>query len=228
MQEKAMLMLGAASAIVGAVLAAIVNIIHPWIPEGADPVAMLSDIAASTIWLGDHVGIAFAGLLYVFGLTGIYRSITREPASAWARLGFVAAILGVAPLFSLLGVEIVLKGLANAWSSAAGPDKGAQLQIASVLLSLTFALFGIFITVFFGAAHLLLGVAMLPGDPYPRWLGWVAIVGGVGSIWVGVTHLYEGPSRLMTSTLFTVFSGLLTLWLLIVGVRLWQMAMGRR
>lgn len=228
MQEKSLLRLGSTSAIMGAVLAAIVNLIHPQTPEVADPAAVLQGIAGSGIWIGVHVGIVFAGLLYVLGLTGVYRSITLEPASAWARLGFVAAILGAMPLFSLLGVEIALKGLATAWDSAAGPDKDAQFRIAAALLSVGFALFAAFVSVFFGVAHLLFGVAMLPGEPYPRWLGWMAIVGGVGSIWVGVTQFYEGPSRLMTIVLFTVFSGVLTLWLLIAGLRLWQMAMIRR
>ncbi|MSQ41375.1 MAG: hypothetical protein EXR55_06975 [Dehalococcoidia bacterium] len=59
---------------------------------------------------------------------------------------------------------------------------------------------------------------------YPRWLGWLAIVRGVGSSVVGVLQAYNGPSVLLTYRLFPIFAVVVIVWIFIMGVLMWRNA----
>lgn len=220
MQERSLLRFGSVSAIVGGILAVIVNLVHPRTIEVGTPEGLLRMIAESsnTFWLSDHTGIAIAVLLYLGGLTAIYRSITKEPGAAWARLGFVGAVLGSAVGGVFVAHEFAMRGIAGTWAAAAGAEKAIALRIATATLLEDLALFYVFIIVFFGVAHVLYSLAVLSTDVYPQWLGWVALAGGIGSLLVGLVHVFRGTSVLMTNVLFVIFSVLLSLWVTAMGV----------
>jgi hypothetical protein len=55
---------------------------------------------------------------------------------------------------------------------------------------------------------------------YPRWLGWVVVIAGVGSIIVGSIQAYVGESTSVTRILTIIFPTVITLWLATMGVLL--------
>ncbi len=71
---------------------------------------------------------------------------------------------------------------------------------------------------------ILYGLAILTDDVYPRWLGWVAVIGGVASVLVGLNQAYRGLSDLTTNILYPIVSTVLILWFLVMGVVLWRRA----
>src|SRR2546426_7719237 len=105
MPERTLTRIGAAAAVLGAVLGLVVNVLHPRVNDPANTKAFLRQVAESTIWVGDHVGIIFAVLLVTGGLVAVYRSITSGPGAAWARLGFAAALVSAGLGFVTVAVE---------------------------------------------------------------------------------------------------------------------------
>src|SRR5438445_13123521 len=93
MPERTLTRIGAAAAVLGAVLGLVVNVLHPRVNDPANTKAFLRQVAESTIWVGDHVGIIFALLLVTGGLVAGYRSITSAPRGSWARRGFGAGLV---------------------------------------------------------------------------------------------------------------------------------------
>ena len=225
MSERPLFRVGSMSAIVGAVLGVVVNLLHPRTSEIGNVEALLREIADSGIWVGDHIGILFAVLLVTGGLAALYRSIPDQPGAAWARLGFVSALLGAAVIAILVGTDgIAAKGLATAWANAPESEKIAAFRVAAAVALINIAIFSVFIIVFFGVTFFLFGLALLTSNVYPQWLGWVALLGGLASALVGLIQAYNGPSVLVTNVLFPIFSVLLSLWVLLVGVLLGRKA----
>ncbi len=231
MQERTLLRIGAVSLIVGIVLFSLalfvgIVLIHGGPGDSDDTRANLQAIADSPLWMGVNlVGLA-ALLLFVGGLQALSRSITKEPGAALARLGFTAALLGGA----FLSIPLVLEGshtmkaLAEAWAAAA--DKEVPFAVAEAVQLVGWAGGGIFDwgwVVFFGVAPILYGLAIALTDLYPRWLGWVAVVGGVGAVPVGIGLFLQGLT-LAGTIAFTAFAAVVNVSLLVMGVLMWRRA----
>lgn len=224
MSERTLLRVGSAFAVVGAILALVVNALHPR-PADFQAETLARLVSESDIWIGIHVGILVAVLLLLGGLVAISRSMAGERPAAWARLGLVSALLG-SGVFAVWTASdgIAAKRLADQWASASAAEKAVALRVFDAVGQVDVALFSVATVVLFGATFVLYGVAVALGDEYPKWLGWVAVVGGVGAALVGFVQAYRGPSVLVTNTLFAVFSVALILWVLAIGVLLWRRA----
>src|SRR3989442_2046022 len=223
MPERTLTRIGAAAAVLGAVLGLVVNVLHPRVNDPANTKAFLRQVAESTIWVGDHVGIIFAVLLVTGGLVAVYRSITSGPGAAWARLGFAAALVSAGLGFVTFAVEgIAIKRVAVAWASAPRGEKAVAFRVADALVQIQWALSSVWILIFFGVTFILYGVAVVLSDVYPKWLGWVAVGGGLGSSLLGLHIGYHGASSLVFNILFPIFSILLTAWLFMMGGLLWR------
>ena len=223
MSERALLRTGSVAAILGAILAIPVNILHPRGAEFGDTSAHLQEIADSGIWVGVHIGIVVAVLLILGGLAAVYRSITEGWGAALARLGFASALVGTALTVVLIGGTdgIAMKVVADAWASSQDP---ALFQAAFVLEQINFGLLSMFIFIFFGVTFILYGLAVALTDVYPKWLGWAALVVGIAAALIGLVQAYNGPSTLVTNVLFPIVSILLTVWALVIGVLMWRKA----
>ncbi len=66
--------LGGASAIIGAILGGVGNLVHPVTPEN-DPVGVARVIADSDIWVPVHLAIVLGIALMLGGLVAVYHSI---------------------------------------------------------------------------------------------------------------------------------------------------------
>lgn len=225
MREQSISRIGAVSAIVGSILALVVNLLHPRSASLENPEAFLRMIAQSTIWIGDHVGIVFAVLLVTGGLVALAHSIADERGAGWAHLGEAGALVSAGVLAVLMATDgIAIKALATAWANAPDAEKAGMFRVAHALALIDFAIFAVWTTVFFGVTIFLYGLAVLRSAAYPKWLGWVAVLASIGSALIGLNLAYRGPSTLVGNVLFPIFSIIITLWVLVMGILLWRKA----
>ena len=115
--------------------------------------------------------------------------------------------------------------MVDRWAAASGADKEilflasvAVRQIEIGLASILALLFGITVTTY--------GVALVSDRSFPKWLGWLAILGGIPIAVAGLIMAYTGFSDLgMTINLSG--SSLVLVWMLVVGLRMWHLTYSR-
>jgi Domain of unknown function (DUF4386) len=90
--------------------------------------------------------------------------------------------------------------------------------------AINFALGTLFYILFAGVTFVLLGLAVAWSRAYPRWLGWMAVVAGAGSVLVGLVQAQVGETNAVTRIPSIIFPTVITLWLAWMGVLLLRKA----
>lgn len=212
MLDRAVLRVGAAAAMVGAVIAIVFNILHPRGDEvsAAEEVSLAAD---EGIWLFDHYMLAWSLAFALLAFIAIGRSFAREPAASWGRASLIFGIGSTAILLSTVAID--------GWAleaAATEADEATALAVAYVSSGLFLASMGSF----FGLTPVLFGVSVLSGDDYPAWLGWTAIVAGALGLLTATIIFFDGFSDFTANVMFPVASLLFTLWIGVMGYMLWQ------
>jgi hypothetical protein len=219
-EERWVYRLGGISAISGAVLGGVGNLVHPVTPEH-DPLGVARVIADSGIWTPVHLAIVLGIFLMLGGLVAIYHSIGGGLPGALARFGLFAAVAGATIGLILVILDgVAARQLAQEWASAAPGERATALGLVHLNETLNFALASLFNFVFAAATFILFGLAVALSHVYPRWLGWVVVVAGVASIGAGLIQALVGEPT-TASRILTIFGPtVITLWLLIMGILL--------
>jgi hypothetical protein len=211
----------AIAAISGAILLLIGTVLHPMTADPNQSLAAFTEYAADRNWIASHLmqltGVAFM----VMALVLISRRLAFGSANLIAVLSAIGAIAGLAVTAALQAVDgIALKAMVNAWSNALGREKEmlfyatfAVRQIEIGLASMTSLLLGITIAMY--------GTALLIAPSFPKWLGWLAVVGGVPTAISGIVIAYTGFSEL-AMTINMPSSSLLLCWMIVLGVYVWR------
>jgi hypothetical protein len=214
------LRLGAGAGIVGALIGMVGNLLHPAVPSG-DPEGIARTIAESKTWIPVHLAIVFGIILMLGGLLAISDSIRDGLPGALARLGRIAAIVGITVGLILVTVDgLAAKHLADAWAAAPPEEEASALRVVLGEETINFALAALFNILFAGVTFVLYGLAVAWSRVYPRWLGWVVVVAGLGSVAVGLVQAYVGESTGVTRILTIIFPTIITLWLAAMGALL--------
>lgn len=217
--QDATLKLGAASAVLGALLGLVVNLLHGDLP--GDPEAALTRVATTAGWGLLHLGIMASAVLILGGLVGLSQVANGPLSRALARLSVAVALPGAAVL--LVGIAIdgfATKALADLWAAAPAAERATAFRLALAVDQIQTALFHTWAALFIGLPFLLLGVSgLVTGGGFPRWLGTVALIGGTGAAFMGVAGFLHVP---VPGVLFNVFAFLVTLWTLGAGVFIWR------
>jgi hypothetical protein len=226
-EEESIFRIGAVAGIVGSLLAMVGNFLHPATPIG-DPLGVAQTIAQSERWVPVHLVIVVGLIFMLGGLVAISRSIEGGVAGALAQLGYVAAVAGVTVGVILVIVDgVAAKYLADAWEAAPPDQAAAALRVVLAEEAINFALASLFNILFAGVTFILLGLAVAWSGEYPGWLGWVAMVAGVGSVPVGLIQAYTGESIGFTRIATIIFPTVITLWVVVMSVLLWRKARRR-
>jgi hypothetical protein len=212
--------LGGASAIIGAILGGVGNLVHPVTPEN-DPVGVARVVADSNIWVPVHLAIVLGIALMLGGLVAVYHSIGGGLPGALARFGLFAAVAGATIGLVLVILDgVAARQLAQEWAGVAPEEKATALGLVHVNETINFALASLFNFVFAAATFILFGLAVALSGAYPRWLGWIVFVAGVTSIGAGLIQAYVGEPT-GASRILTIFGPtVITLWLLVIGILL--------
>ena len=226
-EEGSIFRVGSVAGIVGSLLAMVGNLLHPATPIG-DPEGVARTIAQSERWVLVHLVIVVGLILMLGALVALSRSIEGGLPGALSQLGYVAAVAGVT-----VGVVVVIvdgvaaKYLADAWEVAPPDQAAAALRVVLAEEAINFAVAALFNILFAGVTFILLGLAVAWSGEYPRWLGWVAVVAGIGSVPVGLVQAYTGESNEFTRIATIIFPTIITLWVVVMSVLLWQKTTSR-
>jgi hypothetical protein len=79
--------------------------------------------------------------------------------------------------------------------------------------TLNFALAALFNILFAGVTFILYGLAVAWSRQYPRWLGWVVVAAGIGSVAAGLLQATVGEPTALSRVLTIIFPTVITLWL---------------
>ena len=214
--------IGAVGAVAGSLLAGAGNLLHPATPVGQTE-GVARTIAESAAWAPIHLMIV-AGLILMFaGLVAISRSLKGGLAGALAQLGSASSIAGITIGVLLVTIDgVAAKHLADVWAASPPEERAAALRLVLAEESLNFAIASGFNIVFAGVTYILLGLAVALSRVYPRPLGWVAVVMGLGCIVAGVIQALIGEPTSLTKVLTIVFPTVISLWTALLGVLLWR------
>jgi hypothetical protein len=205
--------IGSVAGIVGALLAMVGNLVHPATPTD-DPRGVAQTIADSRLWVADHLVIVVGLILMLAALVAIADPIREGLPGALARLGSVAAVAGITVGLVLVTLDgLAAKQLAEAWATAPPGEQAAALRLVLAEETINFALAALFNILFAGVTFILYGLAVAWSRVYPRWLGWVVVVAGIGSVAAGLVQASAGESTTVTRVLTIVLPTVITLWL---------------
>jgi Domain of unknown function (DUF4386) len=218
---------GATTGIVGALLGMVGNLVHPATPLD-DPEGVARTIADSGTWVPVHLAIVVGLVLMLGGLVALGQSIRGGLPGALARLGTAAAVAGIAVGLILVIVDgVAAKQLADAWAAAPAGERATALRVVLAEETINFSLAALFNILFAGATFILYGLAVASSGLYPRWLGWVAVAAGVGSVAAGLVQAVAGEPTSLSRVLTIIFPTVITLWLVELSVLVLRRAAAR-
>lgn len=216
-RDRAMAATGGALAVVGGFGYFIILLLHGDLPDQSTAAA-LEHIAGRAEWsFLKWMLIAFV-LCWVGAFWMLAHSFRRSISWVLGNLAFASVTVGATLVlveYSVMGYGV--KNIAEAWASSTGTEQEASLIVGRALLGVTSGLFLNFITWLIGLPFLLMGLAVALGDHYPRWLGWIAVVGGAGAFISGAGR-FLGVLFVPFPLLYGGFIVPLSLWLGVIGV----------
>ena len=218
MKDRELVRYGAAFGLAGAAIGIVANLLHPRTFATAET-ARFQLIADSGIWKLDHYLIGAAVLLSLAGLVAFASYMEGRPGHAWARFGFVTGVIGGAIGILVAAIDgWAIKTLADRWAEAGSLGDGAAFAALDATEQISTGLFTVFTGVLFGATALLVGIATYRSGVFPKWLGLMAIAGGVLGLGVDAFQSLDAPTPFTANVLVTIASLSLTLWF--IGVNL--------
>lgn len=201
--------------IVGAILLVIFSVLEPHVSDPSDTQAVLQKFGENeTLTEACLLLIAVGSWAVMAGVMGVYRAISARGA-AWARLGFYGILLGT----TILTISSAL-GMAEAGAAANWLAAGKAVTAYSIAASLHAGCLSVQTMGYIGywLALGILGIGMVLSAVYPRWMGWIGIVLGIGTMAaVGIVMAFAGPGS-TTQVVSIVLSLLSCLYALAVGV----------
>jgi hypothetical protein len=195
-------------------------------PEGAnanDHVAAFAEYARSDLWIGVHLG-QFAGMAaLVAGLLVLASIASGVPGLAdWtAKLGSWAAGAALALYGALQAVDgVALKHSVDAWAKAEGAEKAVRFAAAEDMRWLEWGMRS-YQSFVFGAALILLGIALAASGRVPRPVGYLMGLSGLAYLaqgWIIGTEGFSGSNTVPTLAGIALIL-VWTLWLLAASLR---------
>jgi len=211
------LLAGGCLGVVGGAGYFVVLLLHGDLPDHST-VAAFEHVAGRPAWgLLKWLLIACV-FCWVGAFAMLADSIRGGMSSILARWATVSVMLGATLVlieYSVLGYGF--RNAAEAWAAAPAPEQEALLLVGDALLAMTGGLFLNFISWLLGLPFMLMGLAVALDSAFPRWVGWVAVLGGAGAFLSGAGRfldLFFVPFPL----LYGGFVIPLVLWLAFVGM----------
>ena len=221
MLDRSVLRVGGASAMAGAVLGLIANLLHPRASGIDTSQEELRLVADSDVWLLDHYLIGWSLALVGVGLICIALSNATEPGRSWGRVAFGFAVGSITIAFIAISVDgRALKEVADAWAES--PDDPALIAAGDAVAQISLNLFNGLIATLFGVTPIVFGITGLAGKRSPSWLSYLVLVSGVVGLISSSMIYLAGPSDLAVNYLFTLASGGVTVWAFVSGLLLWR------
>ncbi len=193
-------------------------------PLGADPsetVAAFTEYAADRLWIASHLAQLAGVALLVAALLCLAQQLESGSGAGWARLATGGAIASLAVTTVLQAVDgIALKAMVDAWATAPAAQKEPAFHAAFAVRQVEIGLASV-LSLLLGLTFTVYGAALLVDRTYPKWLGGLAIGGGVPTMIAGVLTAHRGFSGLAMAV--TMAAGSLVLvWMFTLGMFMWR------
>jgi hypothetical protein len=213
------LIIAGALIIAGCVAITAVGPFHPSRENPNDHPAVFAEYAASTSWIWVHYAQFAAVLTLLAGFVVLNRALTlTRSASALDHVAFGAVITTAAALTVLQAVDgVALKHAVDAWAAATGPEKAARFGDAEVVRWIEWGANSYFYTML-GVTLGLFGQAMLRSG-LAKWLGWVAMAGGLAFVATALPVGYRGFQTTPTGMVAMVGLAATAIGITIAGIR---------
>lgn len=197
--------------------------LHPSGADPNDPLAAFTEYAADRPWVASHLMQLIGLILMVLALILLSRLMSGGGGASWAYLGAVSAGASLAVAAALQAVDgVALKVMVDRWAAAPAGEKDLLFyaafgvrQIETGLASMLSLLLGITVTLY--------SVALLSDRSFPKWLGWLAIVGSIPTAGAGIVMAYTGFSGLAMAINMPA-NFLLLIWIMVTGGWMWRLA----
>jgi hypothetical protein len=224
MPGQSLYRLGAVCFVLGGITGAAGQLLHP-LPDPDDPQSFVNIISASSNWIIIHlVGLA-AFWFTLAGLVALARSINGDWGKTLAWLGLVCAVASTGAATVWMTIDgFGMPGIAGAWAAAPAAEQGTAFRVADAIEEIILALFSINLIFWFGLTFALYGLAIILSDTWPKWLGWMALVGAIGCALSGLAQIYTGRDNIVTHVLVPIFVVLLGVFAPIMGFFMWRRA----
>lgn len=186
-----------------------------------EPAEVLDALAglASWLWPTIYLGFIFGAMLWLIALVTLVPSLRQGVAHGLGRIAIISGAVGV----TFHAVDGALNGavmprLVERWA-AATEEPGDLLLQADLLLLITEGTWSTVTFLFHGLPFVFAGLAVALSGRYPAWLGWVGVLGGGGSLVVGVAKFYGWQTGVEVP-----FAVILSLFMIVLGGLMWSQA----
>ena len=197
--------------------------LHPLGADPNEPEAAFAEYAADSLWVGSHLGQFVGTAVLAVALVALATTIEAGKAAAWARIGLVGVSASVAVAAALQAIDgVALKFAVDRWAQAGGEARTLAFEAAFAVRQIEIG-FASLLSLTFGLTVALFGVSLLLSPHFASWTGWLGLVSGGSTAAAGIAQAYTGFSSLAMS-LSMPASFLLLIWVIVIGVRLWQLA----
>jgi len=215
----------ATCAIVGSLALLVGTYLHPMGADPNDAVAAFTEYAADHLWVASHLTQLAGVALMVVALLLLTEELAAR-GRGWERVAAGGAVASLALAAALQAVDgVALKRMVDAWVSAPAEHERATFHAAFAVRQIEIG-FASMLCLLLGVTASLYGALLLVDHTYPRWLGGLAIAGGVPTVVAGVVIAYTGFSDLAMSINMPA-SVVLLLWMVMLGRCMWSRAEGR-
>jgi Domain of unknown function (DUF4386) len=221
MFERAVLRIGAVSFVAGLAAAVVFELLHPSRQDPNDNLLVFTEYGHVGGWVTVHLGALAGALLLIGALVALCASVGlgRPVAAAWARLAAASAVTTAAAYGVLQVVDgVALKRAVDAWVYAPADGKTAAFAAAQAVRWAEYGLNALAFSLL-GLTLILVGVALLAGDRFPRWLGAWAAVAGLAYVIRGLAVAYNGFAHSSMSLIALILFGS---WVLVMAVLMWR------
>lgn len=215
--------LGSVSAFVGAIVLFASTLLHPMSRDPGNAPEAFAEYAADSFYVWTHLG-QFAGFA-LLGAALVALAATFEPgrASAWARIGLAGTIVGVAVAAALQAVDgVALKVTVGRWAAATDDARAVIYEAALAVRQIEIGLASL-LSMTTGLTLIAFGFAMFLSVRYPRWLGPIGLLDGLGMLAAGAAQAATGFSALAMALSMTA-SSVLLIWIILAGIFMWRLA----
>jgi hypothetical protein len=174
-------------------------------------------------WPAVHLAFVFGATLWAFAFVALAHSFPKGITWVLGWFAVVSMILGV--VIHIVDSSIsgyALASLSKAWAVAPSSDQPNLLRQADTLLYIMRGTWTNVLNFYSGLPFILVGISIALSRQYPSWFGWIAVIGGAGSLGMGVLMFLR--VTLIPQRVYIGFAILVSLWLLVMGVLMWRRA----
>jgi hypothetical protein len=112
--------------------------------------------------------------------------------------------------------------MVDRWAAAIGQEQRIAFEAALAVRQIEIGLASL-VSILFGLALSLYGMAVLRSSRYPKWLGAIGLAGGLGTVTGGIVQASAGFSG-FAMTISMTASSILLIWMISIAVHMWRLA----